>query len=215
MADALDRPLEYAWWPQRRGFARNTLNAGICDLIMGVPAGYEMAQTSRPYYRSSYVFVTRPGDRIHITSLDDPVLKTLSIGVHVVGDDGANVPPAQALIERGMAANLRGYSIYGDYSLPNPPADLLTALTRKEVDVAIAWGPLAGYFAERAPVALDVTLIPSEDDLSIPLSYAIAMGVRRGDRELLNAVNGFIADRQSDIDALLREYGVPLVPHAD
>jgi mxaJ protein len=210
-ARALGRSLRYRWWPQRRGFVRTTLNAESCDVIMGVPAGYEMTATTRPYYRSTFVFVMRKGERTPITSLDDPRLKSARIGVHVVGDDGGNIAPAQALIERGMAGNIRGYSIYGDYSRPNPPADLLAALARKDIDVAIAWGPLAGYFASREPVPLELAPVLPERDGGLPFSHSIAMGVRRADTALLDQLNAFITARQWEIDQLLGAFGVPLV----
>ena len=181
---------------------------------MGVPAEYELTATTRPYYRSTFVFVTRVGDGERIASIDDPTLKRLRIGVHVVGDDGGNVAPAQALIDHGLAAYLRGYSNYGNYARPNPPADLLAALARKEVDVAIAWGPLAGYFASRQAVPLALAPVPSDPHNPLPFSQSIAMGVRRADAALLARLNAFIAARQANIDALLRQFGVPLVAAA-
>jgi mxaJ protein len=92
----LGERVEYTWWAQRRGFVRNTLNAGTCDVILGVPAGYGMVRTTRPYYRSTYAFVTRSDRGLHITSLDDPALRTLRIGEHLIGDDYANSPAAHS-----------------------------------------------------------------------------------------------------------------------
>ena len=208
----LGRAVQYTWWPQRRGFIRNTLQAGDCDLVMGVPAEYELARTTRPYYRSTYVFVTRSGDPVRVRSLDDEVLRRVRIGLHVIGDDYANVPPAQALANRGIVGNIRGYSIYGDYSKPNPPAALIAAVAEGEVDVAIAWGPLAGYFATRQPRSLDVTPIAPEREGPVPFVYEISMGVGRGDDELHRRLEEFISGRQTDIEGVLREFGVPLLP---
>jgi mxaJ protein len=209
VAGDLGADVSYTWWPQRRGFIRNTLRAKQCDLVIGVPAGYELVQTTNPYYRSTYVFVTRK-DGPQVTSLDDPALRKLRIGVHVVGDDGSNVPPAQALANRGIVANIRGYSIYGDYSLPDPPRTLIDAVARDEVDVAIAWGPLAGYFASREPAALTLTAVPP-DSSPLPMSFAIAMGVRRGDDALRARLDEVIDRRREDIRSLLIRYGVPLL----
>jgi mxaJ protein len=209
IAAELGVDVSYTWWPQRRGFIRNTLRAKQCDVVIGVPAAYELAQTTKPYYRSTYVFVTRK-DGPHIDSLDDPALRKLRIGVHVVGDDGSNVPPAQALANRGVVANIRGYSIYGDYSQPDPPRALIDAVAREEVDVAIAWGPLAGYFASREAVPLVVTAVPP-DASPLPMSFAIAMGVRRGDDELKARLDSVLERRREDIRALLTRYGVPLL----
>ena len=147
IAHALDSDLEYVWWAQRRGYVRNTLNEDRCDFWPGVGSGLEMLATSRPYYRSTYVFVTRAGDRLSGLTLDDPRLKTLRIGVQMVGDDFSNTPPAHALASRGIVRNIRGFMIYGDYARPNPPSDIVSAVERGDVDVALVWGPLAGYFA--------------------------------------------------------------------
>ena len=211
VAGELGKTVAYTWFPQRRGFVRNTLASGRCDVIMGVPAHYELAATTTPYYRSSYVFVTRVDRGLDIDSFDDPRLARLRIGVHTIGDDYANVPPAQALAARGIVGNIRGYSIYGDYSRPDPPRDLVDAVARGEVDVAIAWGPLAGYFATREQTPLAVRIARPTGLATAPMTFAIAMGVRRGDDELRATLDGVIARRHGDIDQLLRRYGVPLV----
>src|SRR5687767_7700652 len=114
VGESLDARIEYVWWAQRRGFIRNTLREGMCDAVIGVPARLEMTRTTAPYYRSSYVFVTRRGSP-EPASFDDPYLATAIIGVHLIGDDFANSPPAHALSARGLIDNIRGYSIYGDY----------------------------------------------------------------------------------------------------
>ena len=212
VARELGRTVRYTWWPQRRGFIRNTLQAGDCDVVMGVPADYELARTTRPYYRSSYVFVTRSDDPVQVQSLDDESLRRVRIGLHVIGDDYANVPPAQALANRGIVGNIRGYSIYGDYSKPNPPAALIAAVAQHEIDVAIAWGPLAGYFASRQPVSLTVTPITPDRDGAVPFVYEIAMGVRRGDDALHGQLEDVIGTRRKEIEQILRDFGVPLLP---
>src|SRR5690242_7829454 len=137
LADDLQRPLAYAWWPQRRGFIRQTLKAHRCDVVIGVPDHYGLVRTTRPYYRSSYVFITRRADHLDIDDIADPRLRTLRIGVHAIGDDYANVPPAIALARRGVIDNIRGYSIYGDYSKPEPTRSLIDAVDDGQIDVAI------------------------------------------------------------------------------
>ncbi len=215
VARDLGRRVEYAWLPQRRGFVRNTLRAGRCDVIIGVPAGFQMARVTRPYYRSTYVFVSRRDRGLRLRSLDDPRLKRLLIGIHAIGDDYANPPPAQALAARHIVDNIRGYSIYGDYSKPDPPRDLIDAVARGDVDVAIAWGPTGGYFAQHEPVALTVTaLSPQGDGPSLPFVFDIAMGVRRDDPRLAADLNREIVRRQGDINRILRSYGVPLAGDA-
>src|SRR3954452_2095187 len=121
IAQDLGASVGYTWWAQRRGFIRNTLKAGSCDLVPGSPSGMEMLRTTAPYYRSTYVFVTR-ADGPQVASFDDPALRALRVGVQLVGNDGFNTPPAHALARGGIVDNGRGYSLSGDYAEPNPPA---------------------------------------------------------------------------------------------
>lgn len=209
----LGRPVRYTWMPQRRGFVRNTLKAHRCDVIMGVPASFQLARATEPYYRSTYVFVYRKDRHLNLRSFDDPRLKHLRIGVHVIGDDYDNVPPATALTQRHIVRNVVGYSIYGDYSQPNPPARLIDAVVDRDIDVAIAWGPLAGYFARRAKVPLEVVPVSPQIDLPfLPFVFDIAMAVRRGDDSLRVRLDAIIEHRQGEIQKLLQDYGVPLLP---
>jgi mxaJ protein len=211
IARELGATLEYTWWAQRRGFIRNTLGAGACDLVFGVPSRSERALATRPYYRSTYVFVSRPDLEPALRSLDDPRLRSLRIGVHLIGDDYTNTPPAHALARRGIIENVVGYTVYGDYSEPNPPARLIQAVARGEVDVAIAWGPLAGYFAPRQSPRLVVTAVsPTSDGPDIPFVFDVAMAVRRGDDSLRVEVDAAVARRRGAVDSILRRYGVPL-----
>ncbi|MGY4363473.1 mxaJ protein [Bradyrhizobium sp. i1.7.7] len=205
--------VSYTWWAQRRGFIRNTLKADKCDVVMGVPAGYDLVETTKPYYRSTYVFVTRQDRQLDLSSLIDPRLHHLAIGVHLIGDDGNNPPPAQALGDQGIVDNVRGYSIYGDYRKPNPPARLIEAVESGDIDVAAAWGPLAGYFAQHSLVPLTVTAPIRDTERFAPqqFQFAIAMGVRKGDHALRDRLDAFIDERRSEVNALLRSYGVPLV----
>ena len=207
--------VEYTWWAQRRGFVRNTLRAGECDVLLGVPTSYELAQTTRPYYRSTYVFVSRRDRALAIESLDDPRLTTMRVGVQMVGDDFSNSPPAHALASRGMTRNIVGYSVIDDYSRPNPPANIVHAVARGEVDAAVVWGPLAGYFASREPVPLDLAPVtPEIDPPFLPFVFDISMAVRRGDEPRLRMLEDFIIRRRGDIDRLLADYGVPRVDRA-
>jgi mxaJ protein len=211
IARDLGRKLSYVWWPQRRGFIRNTLQAKRCDVVMGIPSSFELARPTRPYYRSSYVFISRRDRRLAVRSFDDPALKRLRIGLHVIGDDYANVPPAQALAKRGITRNVAGYSIYGDYSKESPPAALIDAVASGEIDVAIAWGPLAGYFARRASVPLKIVPVsPEVDPPSLRFVFDICMGVRKEDKALLDELDVILERRKKEIDRLLRDYGAPL-----
>lgn len=206
----MNLPVEYTWWAERRGFFRNTLRKGDCDVVIGVPANFELAATTRPYYRSTYVFLTRRDSGVSINSLDDPQLKQLRIGVQMVGDDGSNTPPAHALAARGIIDNVRGYTVYGDYRQPNPPARIVDALANGEVDVAVVWGPLAGYFASRQKTPLNVTPVTPEIDVPyLPFVYDISVGVRRGENELKDRIDEILTARRDEIEKILAAYRVP------
>lgn len=212
LARDLGTRVEYTWFAQRRGFLRNTLTAQKCDVVMGLPVDTDAAWTTKPYYRSTYVFVTRRSRRLHIRSFDDPQLRTLRIGVELVGDDGANTPPAHALSRRGIINNIVGYSVYGDYRTNSPPSAIIAAVARGDIDVAAAWGPMAGYFATRQPVALDVVPVqPQVDGRFLPQTFSISMATRRRDNTRHQQLEQFIERRRHDIDALLADYHVPRV----
>jgi mxaJ protein len=213
VAADLGKHVVYTWWAQRRGFVRNTLKAEACDVMMGVPARYDLVEATRPYYRSTYVFVSRADRHLGIGSIKDPRLKDLKIGVHLIGDDGMNTPPAHALSAQGIVSNLVGYSIYGNYRDPNPPARLIEAVEHGDVDVAAAWGPFAGYAAKTSPMPL--TLVPitdTEDFAPLRFQFDIAMGVRKGDHAMQTKLDDLIVRKQPEIRALLERYGVPLEP---
>ena len=207
--------VDYTWWAQRRGYIRHTLKADICDIWSGVASGAEMMSSTRPYYRSSYVFVTRRDRGLHIASFDDPQLRKLIIGVQMVGSDAMNTPPAHALARRGIVQNVRGYLLYGDYRQPHPPSAIIDAVENGDIDVAVVWGPMAGYFAaqEAAPLTLEPTQ-PWPDGAGLPMAFDISMGVRRGDNALLQRLNDALERHRAAIAAVLAAYHVPLLPEA-
>lgn len=209
LAADLGDTLTYVWWAQRRGLVSEALNGGLCDLIPGVADIEGVLLTYPPYYRSSYAFVTRAGVP-GISSFDDPLLRKLTIGVELIGDDGVNTPPAAALARRGLVQNVRGYSVLGDYSNPNPPSRIIDAVAKGEVDVAVAWGPLAGYFARREGQPLAVTPVAAQFDTSaLPMAFNVSMALRLDEGVLRKRVEDAIARRKSDIDQVLADYGVP------
>lgn len=212
LARDLGRRLEYVWWAQRRGYVRNTINAAQCDLWPGVSSTAEMLATTRPYYRSTYVFVSRQGDGLAGLTLDDPRLRRLRIGVQLVGSDGVNTPPAQALARRGIVGNVRGYMLYGDYTEANPPAAIVRAVAEGQVDVALVWGPLAGYFARHSGVSLRLEPVrPWLDDAQLPMAYDISMGVAKRNEALRRELDTVLARRRDEVRGVLAAYGVPLV----
>ncbi|HEU5093553.1 MAG TPA: substrate-binding domain-containing protein [Reyranella sp.] len=209
LAHDLGKDVVYTWHAERRGFIRETLNSFKCDVVMGIPA-LDMLWTTRPYYRSTYVFVSRMADNLTFSSIDAPELEHLKIGVHLIGDDGANTPPAEVLGERHIVDNVVGYPIYGDYRQDSPPSKLIKDVENGTIDIAAAWGPLAGYYAKKSPVPLRI--VPITDTMSyLPLvfQYSISMGVRRGDETMRDKLNEFIISHRDEIDGLLDSYGVP------
>jgi mxaJ protein len=212
IARELGARVEYTWWAQRRGFVRNTLRAGSCDVIPGVPASMEMTLATRPYYRSSYMFVTRRDANVRFESLDDDQLRRLRVGVQLIGDDYANSPPAHALARRGIVQNVRGYSVYGDYNNPDPPRRIVDAVVNREVDVAIAWGPMAAYFAAQSPVPLTLQAVTPEIDIPFsPMVFDMAMGVRREDVSLRDELQRIMDTRRASIDSILDAFHVPRI----
>jgi quinoprotein dehydrogenase-associated probable ABC transporter substrate-binding protein len=212
LAEELGQRVEYTWQPQRRGFIRTTLRAGRCDVVMGVPSTFELALTTNPYYRSTYVFVQRSDAEDPVTHMDDPALRTLRVGVPVVGDDYSNTPGAAALARRGIIENVKGYSVYGNYDEPHPPSRIIEAVAAGDIDVAIAWGPLAGYFAGRQDVPLRVTPVsPQIDPPFTPFVFDMSMGVRRGEDSLRIRLEEALEARRPEVRALLERYHVPLV----
>jgi len=215
IARDLGADIDYTWWAQRRGFINHTLKADLCDIWPGVASGAEMMTSTRPYYRSSYVFVTRADRGLAIASLDDPRLRTLTIGVQMVGSDAMNTPPAHALARRGIVENVHGYMLYGDYREPHPPSAIIDAVADGDVDVAVVWGPTAGYFAAQAATPLAIEPVqPWRDGATRPMTFEISMGVRRGDPALLRRLDDALQRNHAAIAAILAAYHVPVLPQA-
>jgi mxaJ protein len=212
VAQDLGLKLDYRWIPQRLGFFREALKTGDSNLVMAAPAGYERAALSDPYYRSSYCFVYRK-DATPIRSFDDEALKSAKIGVPLSG--GYNTPPTHALIKRKLIDKVTGFPVF-DESSGRPGEKIVAAVANKEIDVAIAWGPSAGYFAQRQTTPLEVVPVsPLEDqvgDVSMAFAFDICMALRRPDKALKQKVNEVIARRRADIDQILDSFAVPRLP---
>ena len=211
VAADLGTSVTYTWWAQRRGFLRETLDAGKCDVVIGLTAGMDAVRTTSPYYTSTYVFLTRKSRGLAIKSFDDAVLRSLRIGVQLIGDDGANSPPAHSLSRRGIVDNLVGYTVYGDYRTDSPASRIVHAVATGEVDVAAVWGPLAGYFAAQQREPLDIVPVYPRQDGPLPHTYDIAMAVRRDDAARLAQLESFLARRKAEVNAILDAYHVPRV----
>jgi len=207
---ALGDSVVYTWWPHRRGFVRNTLSAGECDVVMGVPAGYDPVATTNPYYRSTYYIVTRSDRHLDIQSLDDERLKTMKVGVGLIGDDYTNTPPAQALASHGITKNVRGFSLF--YDEDTRPQDIVNAVANGTIDVALVWGPVAGYFAKESSVPLTLKALPDSDSASgVLFAYNMAIGVRHSDRDLKAVLDSVLTLKRDTIQGILSAYNVPIL----
>ncbi|HRN83562.1 MAG TPA: quinoprotein dehydrogenase-associated putative ABC transporter substrate-binding protein [Hyphomicrobium sp.] len=198
----------FVWAPQWRGFVRKTLRAKACDVIPGIPAGIDRARTTRPYYTSSYVFVTRRG-RAPIRSFAD-LSKGMAIGVQLIGDDGVNSPPVEELAARGYTSELKGYMAWGRVPDKGAPHEqIMMAVADGTVDVAVVWGPPAGYFATREAVPLDVHPVDANEKTVVPMTFEIGMGVRRDDEDLAKELDAALVKLAPEIRSLLDSYGLP------
>lgn len=215
IAADVHHPLRYVWWSQRRGFVRKTLGTGRCDLWLGVARGMEHVVSTTPYYRSTYVFATREADGLSGLTLDDPRLRSRLIGVQMIGSESNNTPPAHALAERGLVSNVRGFMVYGDAAQADPSGSILDALAKRQIDVALVWGPQAGFYARHSPVALHLEPVSPAADPSAPMTYEISMAVRSDEGPLRPLIEASLKAEAPRIHALLDEYGVPQLPLRD
>ncbi|HSC65669.1 MAG TPA: quinoprotein dehydrogenase-associated putative ABC transporter substrate-binding protein [Caldimonas sp.] len=206
VAGELGATLVYEWQPQRRGFVRKTIGADVCDVWIGVPAGLDRVLTTRPYYRSGYVFVNRADAREPLASFADPRLATLRIGVQLIGNDLAASPPALALARAGATARVVGYPVYGEGSAAER---ISLDLAAGRLDAALVWGPQAGYFVDHAPAPLAVVRAVAPAGFDVPFEFSIAMGVRKDDAGLRRDLDAALERRGAEIDAILEAYGVP------
>ncbi len=205
VAQDLGAPIAYHWWPHQRGLVRNTLAAGHCDVLIGIPKGYDPVLWTRPYYRSAYVIAHAKGKGLQLDSLDAPRLRELKVGVHL------DTPPHSALGERGIRDNVVGYPLFYDYrsgASARRPSSIMDDLRAGVIDVAVVWGPIAGYFGTRGG-APALELIPLQGQGPIPMTFEISMGVRKDDRPLKARLEAVLDRRQADIRRILTDYGVP------
>lgn len=210
IAEELEARLSYIWLPQPHTRARDLfIQEGRCDLVMGIPDGHTGFLTSLAYYRTTYVFVYRDGEPYEIDSFDDPDLADLQIGIQISG--GSMSPTSYALAKRGLVQNQLSFG--PTFDQPDPLAGIIEAVSKRKVDVAVAWGPVAGYFARKQPGTLKLVPVqPQIDTPFIPMVASISMGVRISDEALRNELDVALARRWTDIQTVLREYGVPLEP---
>lgn len=201
VAHDLNAHLSFVWQRMGRGFVREYLDKAQCDLLIGIPANYRPVLTTRPYYRSTYVFVSRQSDPA--PSLDSAALHGLKIGVQVLEEE--YTPPGEALARRGLQGAIVGFDTTGDGA-----DSIVRAVANQKVDIALVWGPLAGYFAKQFGHDLRLTPVePEVDPPGLPFTFAISMGVRKGNVVLREELEKILTDRGTDIRAILNDYGVP------
>jgi quinoprotein dehydrogenase-associated probable ABC transporter substrate-binding protein len=209
LAQKIGKALAYEFYPGSTGFVRNTLNAHRCDVIMGMPQGDDIAQVTNPYYRTAYALISKEGAGLEtVESLEDPRLKGKRIGII------AGTPPATNLAVNGLLTNIKSYPLVVDTRVDAPASAMIEDLEKERIDVAILWGPLAGYLAKRSKATLKVN--PLVKETSGPrMIYRIGMGVRRSDQEWKRLLNKLIAENQAAITKILASYGVPLLDEND
>nr|WP_274607302.1 substrate-binding domain-containing protein [Paracraurococcus ruber] len=203
VAKALDRRLDYVFFPQVQGFVRNTLRAGRCDLVMGTVAGDELMQNTNPYYHTAYVLAHRTDHPVP-ESLDDPAMKALKLGAI------ARTPPTDLLLRHGLVGNTRFFPLAVDTRHDSPGAELLQAVADGTLDAAMVWGPIAGYQARVKGLPLALRALPSEPGAA-RMDFRITMGVRGQEADWRRRINAVIREHQAEIDGILRDYGVPLL----
>ncbi len=200
----LGLPVSYVWFPQVTGFVRNTLRARECDLIMGTVSGDGIVDSTNPYYHTGYMLVTRTADGITARSVGDPALAAMKFGVI------AATPPTDLLLRHNLMGQVRAYSLRVDTRISNPPRAMLQDLVDGVIDVALVWGPPAGYAITREHLPLTAAFIEPEPNAP-RLDYRIAMGVRANEPEWRRRINQAIGKRKAEISAVLADYGVPLL----
>jgi quinoprotein dehydrogenase-associated probable ABC transporter substrate-binding protein len=202
------KSVSFTYFPQATGFVRMTLAARKCDIIMGYPQGDELVQNTNHYYRTAYAMVFKPGQGLDgVASLDDPRLKGKRIGVV------AGTPPASNVAAAGLMGNAKPYQLMIDTRIRSSAEDMIRDLEKGEIDVALLWGPMAGYYAKTSTMPLTVT--PLVNEKQGRMAYRITMGVRPADQQWKRQLNRVIRENQKEINALLLSYGVPILDEQD
>ena len=200
----LNLPVTYTWFPQVVGFARNTLQAQLCDLVVGTVSGDDIMDTTAPYYHSGYMLVTRTQDAITTNAIGDPALADKRFGLI------AATPPTNLLLRHGLLGHTTSYSLAVDTRYDNPSRAMIQDLLDGRIDVALLWGPIAGYTIAKEHLPLRAAFLASEPGAP-RLDYRIAMGVRVAEPEWRRRINQIIQAQQPQITAILMEYGIPLL----
>ena len=205
-ARKLGKSVAYSFYPDATGFIRNTLNAHRCDVVLGIAQGDDFVQPTSPYYRTAYVAAYHKGGPLEgLESLSDPRLKTAKIGVV------AGTPPATYLAADGLLGHIKSYALVVDTRYDSPTHEMMDDLDKGEIDVALLWGPIAGYYAAKSKTPTTITPLVKEPPGGPRMVYRIVMGVRHTDQNWKRALNKLISDNRNEINEILKSYGVPLL----
>jgi len=206
LAQDLGKKLSFTYAYNRQGFLRNTLSANRCDVVMSTTSDIDSMRTSKPYYRSGHVFVYKTSSGYNIKDWDSPDLRKAVIGV--VGQSPATRP----LADHGLMGNARPYRMQRDLNLP--PSYMIDDLVKGDIDVAILWGPIGGYYAKQSKEPLVVVPIPEYEQSNIKGKeyWNISVGVRKKDKERMAMIQGALDRNQNKILKILDDYGIPHVP---
>lgn len=209
IAEKLALPVLYSWFPQATGFIRNTLGAHKCDLVMGYAQGHELVQNTNHYYRSAYTLLFRADSELAgVENLNDPRLKDKRIGIV------AGTPPATIMAMNGLIGKARPFHLVVDRRFSHPAEEMVSEIVAGNIDAGILWGPIGGYYAQRS--GAKILLVPLTHETKGPrMAYRITMGIRHGEPDWKDKLNELIAANQRDIDAILLDFGVPLLDEQD
>jgi mxaJ protein len=212
LADDLHMELDYFWFAEHKGFLGRTLLINRCDAVISVPTGLSLVSTTRPYFSSSYVAVTRSGDDRRFSSFDDVWLQKARIGLQMVGNEGATTPPAVALSRRGANQHITPFLMWSAEETGSPQGEIVKAVVDGGIDVAFVWGPFGGYFAKAHGNELEVQAVlgdPKSPDQTFV--FPMSIGVRKSDSALKDRLQEALDRHEAEIAAILKDYGIPTV----
>ncbi len=206
IAQKLGARLDYSWFAEATGYVPNTMGRDACDLVMGYAQGTGLIEDTNPYYYTSYLLIYREDDTnlAGVESLADPRLKGKKIGFF------ARTPPSSVLAMHGLTPDAKPFDIRAGENATKAAITMIGEIASGALDAGILWGPVGGYYAERAGVPLK--LVPLVKETAGPRSiYGITMGVRPNQPEWKHKINKFIAANQREINAILESYNVPVL----
>tara|TARA_B100001769_G_scaffold8150_1_gene5876 strand:- start:272 stop:1162 length:891 start_codon:yes stop_codon:yes gene_type:complete len=205
LAKDLKKELSFQFWPDRFGFIRNTIKSNRCDVIIGTNTTYDALNTTKPYYRAGHVWIYRKDSGYDIKDWNSPDLRKGIIGIV------DKSPVSVSLHANDLMANAKPYRLMRD--LTKDPGQLVTHVAEKEIDIAIMWGPIGGYFAKKSSVPMEVVLIPEYSEGNEKLTgktyWNISAGVRKKDDERRDMIEAALIRNKDKIRKIMDDFGVP------